>query len=113
MITLLSFGHKFGVPAADRTADCRSLRNPHHDPKLKPLTGRDKAIRDFVAADGKTSALVARVLSVATDGETIAFGCFGGRHRSVAVAEMVGEALKAQGHEVTIHHRELREKRQL
>lgn len=113
MITLLSFGHKFGVPAADRTADCRSLRNPHHDPKLKPLTGRDKAIRDFVAADAKTAVLVDRILSVATDGETIAFGCYGGRHRSVAVVEMVGKALKDRGYEVEVHHRELREKRQL
>lgn len=113
MIKIVSFGHKFGEPEADRKADCRSLRNPHHDPKLKRLTGRDKPVRDFVSEDSKTFHLVERVLSVAQDGETIAFGCFGGRHRSVALAEMVGEALKARGHEVEIHHRELREKRVL
>lgn len=113
MITIISFGHKFGVPEADRTADCRSLRNPHHDPKLKPLTGKDKPVQDYVSADSKTFHLVDRVVSVAQDGETIAFGCFGGRHRSVALAEMVGQLLKAKGHAVEIHHRELRERRQL
>lgn len=113
MITLISFGHKFGEPEADRKVDCRPLRNPHSDPKLRNLTGKDKPVRDYVVADNRTAPVVSRIMSVAKDGETIAFGCFGGRHRSVAMAEMVGEALKEKGHAVTIHHRELKERRTL
>lgn len=113
MITLISFGHKFGEPEADRTVDCRSLRNPHSDPKLRNLTGKDMPVRNYVVGDSRTAHVISRIMSVAKDGETIAFGCYGGRHRSVALAEMVGEALKNNGHSVTIHHRELKERRSL
>lgn len=113
MITLISFGHKFGEPEADRTMDCRSLKNPHSDPKMRNLTGMDDKVRKFVAADYRTPNMVKHILSKIEDGETVAFGCYGGRHRSVAMAEMVGEALKAKGDEVEIHHRELRERRKL
>lgn len=113
MITLISFGHKFGEPEADRTMDCRPLRNPHSDPKMRNLTGMDAKVREFVASDYRTPNMLKRILSVAKDGETIAFGCYGGRHRSVAMAEMVGAALKASGAQVEIHHRELRERRKL
>lgn len=111
MIKLISFGYKFGEAEADRVIDCRPLRNPHSDPKLKPLTGKDRAVQDFVIADRRTPDLIRRVLSRAADGETIAFGCFGGRHRSVSLVELVAEALKAGGHTVRIQHRELRENR--
>jgi RNase adapter protein RapZ len=113
MIKLISFGHKVGTPEADIHVDCRPLKNPHGDPKLRPLDGRDAPVRKFVADDYRTPNLLKSVVNKAQDGQTIAFGCFGGRHRSVAMAEMAGESLKAAGHKVEIHHRELRERRTL
>lgn len=113
MITLISFGYKFGEPEADRTMDCRPLRNPHSDPKLRNLSGLDDKVRKFVASDYRLPNMLKHILSKVQDGETVAFGCFGGRHRSVAMVEMVGEALKERGLEVEVHHRELRERRKL
>lgn len=113
MIRLISFGHKFGEPEASRHIDCRSLKNPHSDPRMRPLSGLDTKVRRFVADDHRTPTMLKNVVNSAQDGETIAFGCYGGRHRSVALAEMVGEALKAKGAQVEILHRELRERRKL
>lgn len=113
MIKLISFGHKIGEPPADTHVDCRPLKNPHYVTQLRTMDGRDAEVQTFVAADYRTPGMLKSVLSRAKDGQKIAFGCYGGRHRSVSIAELVGEALKAQGHEVEIFHRELKDRRTL
>lgn len=108
MVKIISFGFKYGTPEPhNRLVDCRVLRNPHNVPGLKPLTGRDEAVQEYVRQDRKYT----RLLDVAETGvkssDIIAIGCFGGRHRSVAVAEAVAKDLAECGFEVELEHREL------
>jgi UPF0042 nucleotide-binding protein len=117
--TVLSFGFKYGLPAdADLVLDCRFLPNPHWEPELQPLTGRDAPVRDFVLGAEGASELRAeygKVLDIieagyAREGKrflTLAVGCTGGKHRSVAMAEALGEDLTADGADVRIVHRDL------
>ncbi len=118
-VTVLSFGYKFGMPAdADFVLDVRFLPNPHYEDKLRPLTGMDAAVREFVLSqDGAIeyieSALSAlqvafiRYAAVHKFSSIVAFGCTGGKHRSVAVANAVAEQLLAQGYHVVVQHRDI------
>jgi UPF0042 nucleotide-binding protein len=109
-IKLISFGYKSGdVPApAGEVIDCRKLRNPHHVETLRMKTGLDKEVQDFVDKDPKCFDLVNEAFAKATSDAVIAFGCYGGRHRSVAVVELVAKSLRAAGLNVWVRHRDLR-----
>lgn len=115
-----SFAYRRGVPAdADFVFDARVLPNPHWDPQLRPLSGRDPEVRAFLDAQEDVAAYTRQVsdfldtwlpkLSSSTRSyATIAFGCTGGRHRSVYLAEKLAEFARERGWaEVAVHHREL------
>jgi RNase adapter protein RapZ len=116
-LNIVSFGFKFGVPVdADLVADCRFLPNPHWVPSLQPLTGLDAGVRDYVLAQqGAEEFLDAylKVLEVSLPGferegkryVTLAIGCTGGKHRSVAIAEQI--AARLGDRDVTVSHRDL------
>ena len=118
-IALISFGFKFGVPLeADFVFDMRCLPNPHFDENLRPLTGQDSRIADFIFADEASRAFLDKFIEYITfiapyyesEGRyriCFAIGCTGGRHRSVAVTEALAKALKAQGYSITTEHRHL------
>ncbi len=117
--SILSFGYKHGVPLdADLVFDCRFLPNPHWVDRLRPLSGLDAPVRDFVLSQEATGAFLGRVdelLGVllpayAAEGKsylTVALGCTGGRHRSVVLAEELGRCLSARGTTPAIFHRDL------
>jgi UPF0042 nucleotide-binding protein len=118
-LSVVSFGYKYGLPVdADLVADCRFLPNPHWIPELRPLTGQDTAVRDYVltqpAAEEFLRAYV-EVLNVslvgfAREGKrfvTLAIGCTGGKHRSVAMAEQIASRLASSGTDVQVVHRDL------
>ncbi len=115
-----SFAYKNGVPAdADFVFDARCLPNPHWDPRLRPLSGRDGAVREHLDHQDEVREYVAQVSgfldtwlprfeSETRSYLTIAFGCTGGRHRSVYLAEKLAQHFRERGREdVLIHHREL------
>ncbi|GAA2452267.1 RNase adapter RapZ [Actinomadura vinacea] len=117
--TVVSFGYKYGLPVdADLVVDCRFLPNPHWVPELRPKTGRDAAVRDYVLGQrGAKEFLDAytEVLRLLADGYeregkhyvTLAVGCTGGKHRSVAMAEQIAARLRDEGIEVQASHRDL------
>ncbi|KQN37511.1 nucleotide-binding protein [Sphingomonas sp. Leaf407] len=119
VLSVLSFGFSRGVPRdADIVLDMRFLRNPHWDPDLKPGTGRDPDVAAYVMADPAYDAAMASIETMLltllpryhAEGKsyvTVAFGCTGGRHRSVHVAERMGAWLREHGFSPTIHHRDL------
>lgn len=107
MITVVSFGFRNGAPIADRMFDCRGIINPHNVRKLRDLTGLDKPVQDFVKDSSVAKTMLAMAVELAKPNQTIAFGCFGGRHRSVVMAEWVAETLRKKGHEVQVKHRDL------
>jgi RNase adapter protein RapZ len=121
-VSVQSFSYKRGVPRGmDMIFDCRFLANPHWQAELRPLDGRDGAVESFVRADPrfaeffqKVSELLLFLLPAHLDeGKahlSIGFGCTGGQHRSVAMAEMVGSALAEAGWPVSKRHRELERK---
>ncbi|WP_374247789.1 RNase adapter RapZ [Thermomonas sp.] len=115
-----SFAYRHGVPAeADFVFDARVLPNPHWDARLRPLSGRDAEVRDFLDGEPEVAAYVAQVegfldawlpkLRTETRSYvTVAFGCSGGRHRSVYLAERLARHCHSNGWaEVATHHREL------
>lgn len=119
-ITVESFGYKYGLPAdADLVADCRFLPNPFWIPELKALNGQDATVRDYVLAQEGAADFVthySRALEPVFAGfqrenkrhATIAIGCTGGKHRSVAIAEQLAELLRAlPGVVVSVKHRDL------
>lgn len=119
-LTLLfeSFGFKHGIPLdADYVFDVRCLPNPYYDPQLRPLTGQDKPVIDFLENSpstqdmfGDISAFVARWLPRFIEDNrsylTVAIGCTGGQHRSVYITEKLSRHFSAQ-HQVLLRHREL------
>ena len=113
MIRIKTFGFKTHDPRATAGAvvDCRDLRNPHSHGHLRPFTGRDDQIKDFVRADPRfaTKMKEARyAASYSGGGDGICWiGCFGGRHRSVAIAELLAEELRGHGFEVELTHQNL------
>ncbi len=118
-LTLLSFGFARGVPRnADFLFDMRFLQNPYWDDSLRNLTGLDDAVRAHVMADPLFDTVVGQIEMLLTtvlprygeDGKayvTIAFGCTGGRHRSVCVTEEIARRLRAAGFSPTVAHRNL------
>lgn len=118
-ISVSSFAYKFGVPReADLVFDVRFLRNPHWDIKLRPLTGQDLPVADYIKQDADFDAFFHSLLNFLfpllprykDEGKsylTIAVGCTGGRHRSVFVAEQLGTMLAAQGYVVALTHRDM------
>lgn len=117
--TVMSFGFKYGIPVdADLVADLRFLPNPYWDPKLKELTGLDAAVNDYVVASDQAQEFLrkyAELIGLVEDGYlregkrfvTIAMGCTGGKHRSVAMAENLSARLVKAGVEVRVVHRDL------
>ena len=118
-INLLSFGYKLGVPVdVDMVFDVRFLRNPHFVPELQPLTGEQQEIQHFVLENKEGKDFIGHLRELFTfllplfereqrSHLTIAFGCTGGRHRSVSVALSMKAILKTLGHDVTLRHREI------
>lgn len=118
-VSLQSFSYKRGLPRGiDMIFDCRFLANPHWNAALRPLDGRDPRVDAFVCADPRFSEFFVRVTDLLlfllpahlAEGKahlTIGFGCTGGQHRSVAMAERVGNALAEAGWAVSKRHREL------
>jgi RNase adapter protein RapZ len=116
-LNIISFGYKYGLPVdADLVADCRFLPNPHWVPELRPLSGLDASVRDYVLDQPAASAFLAAYLAVLEvslagferEGKryvTLAIGCTGGKHRSVAMAEQL--AARLAGRDVTVSHRDL------
>jgi RNase adapter protein RapZ len=119
-VTFGSFGHKHGPPRdADLAFDVRFLPNPHWEPDLRPLTGFDSRIVDYVARDGRLQEFYDRVVPLleyllpqyVAEGKAhlvIAIGCTGGRHRSVAVAEHLAAAFRdREAYFVEVQHRDV------
>jgi UPF0042 nucleotide-binding protein len=118
-VSLVSFAFPAGLPReADMVFDARFLRNPHYDPQLRPLTGSDPSVAAYVAVDPDFDAFftsIANLLNLVlprfvAEGKkyaTIAVGCTGGRHRSVAIVERLANFLSDSGWRVSVAHREL------
>jgi UPF0042 nucleotide-binding protein len=118
VVRLVSFGFKYGIPThADLVFDLRFLPNPHFVDALRPQTGMDPDVAAYVLEAAETRELLSRLVPLleyalpqyALEGKaylTIALGCTGGRHRSVALAEELGRRLKNK-HEVVVSHRDV------
>ncbi len=119
ILLFTSFGFKNGIPLdADFVFDIRSLPNPHYDPILKPLTGKDAAVQTFLANQPAAIEMLADIQhyvqkwlpSFNADNRsylTVAIGCTGGQHRSVYFVEQLSAYFKQQKQQVIIRHREL------
>ena len=122
-IAIESFSYpKSGAPRdADLVFDVRFLANPHYREELRPLTGRDSRVATFIANDPNFEPFAARIRDLLlfllplyeAEGKsylTVAFGCTGGRHRSVALAEHIGGTLARRGWATQVSHREIEER---
>jgi len=119
MINLLSFGFKNGIPKeSDMVFDVRFLPNPFYNPELKPFTGLDKPVFDYVMSHDVTTRFLESLQAMLnfliphyiTEGKSqliVSIGCTGGRHRSVAITEDLKNSLTAQGYLVTAHHQDI------
>jgi UPF0042 nucleotide-binding protein len=117
--TIVSFGYKYGLPVdADLVVDVRFLPNPHWIPELRNLTGRDSEVRDYVLTQEGAEEFLDRyteLLKIIGAGYsreskrflTLAVGCTGGKHRSVAMAEQLADRLSGLGIQTTVVHRDL------
>lgn len=119
-ITVLSFGFKYGIPSdADLVFDVRFLPNPYYIEELRPLSGNDRAVRDYVMDNDKAGQFLDKLLDMTeflipnyiAEGKTqlvIGIGCTGGKHRSVTLANELYEALeKAENYGIRIEHRDI------
>jgi UPF0042 nucleotide-binding protein len=118
-VTIMSFGFARGLPRnADTVFDMRFLRNPYWQDELRALTGLDEAVAGHIAGDESYEPVVARIEDLLltllpryrAEGRsyvTIAFGCTGGRHRSVHIAERIARLLREKGFSPTVDHRDL------
>ncbi|MEO3416966.1 RNase adapter RapZ [Roseovarius sp. CAU 1744] len=118
-VSVQSFSYKRGLPRGlDMVLDCRFLRNPYWKEHLRPLDGRAEAVAEYVRGDTRFEPFRLKVLDLAelllpaykAEGKaylSIGFGCTGGQHRSVAMAETLAKALAEGGWQVSIRHREL------
>ena len=117
-IAVMSFSYRHGLPReADLVFDVRFLTNPHYQPALRPLTGRDAAVGAYIEADPAyapffrhlTDLLLPLLPGYEREGKsylTLAVGCTGGRHRSVFVAERLAGWLASHGRQVDLRHRD-------
>jgi UPF0042 nucleotide-binding protein len=118
LVSCVSFGFKHGVPEdADLVFDVRFLPNPHFLPEFRPLTGRHPRVAKYIRSFPQTEEFIKRISELLVyllphyvqEGKsylTIAFGCTGGQHRSVMIAEDVGKALRKAGYRIKIVHRD-------
>ncbi|HEY2815045.1 MAG TPA: RNase adapter RapZ [Acidimicrobiales bacterium] len=118
-VSVVSFGYKHGLPIdVDMVFDCRFLPNPHWVDDLRPLTGRDAPVRDYVLAqpdttrflsdlDGMFELLLPGFVREGKSYLRVALGCTGGRHRSVVIAEELARLLKAHDLDPTVVHRDV------
>ena len=119
LVSLVSFGFKFGVPTdADLMFDVRFLPNPHFVPKLRPFTGKDPQVRRYIRSFPQTGEFLRRMQGLLTyliphyieEGKsylTIAFGCTGGKHRSVMMAESMRQSLEKRRYATRVVHRDI------
>lgn len=117
-VEMVSFGFKHGLPKdADIVMDVRFLPNPHYVPKLRPQTGQDKPVYDYVMQQPETEGFYNKFIDLLTynlpgykkEGKTnltIAIGCTGGKHRSVALTERIANKLRSDGYNVNVSHRD-------
>src|SRR5690606_8102314 len=118
VVRVVSFGYKYGLPVdAELVFDLRYLPNPHFVPELKPRPGTDPGVAGYVLGSPETQALLAQLVPLfesllpqyEQEGKaylTLALGCTGGRHRSVALAEEIGRRLGV-GRQVIVAHRDV------
>ncbi|HUR51721.1 MAG TPA: RNase adapter RapZ [Mycobacteriales bacterium] len=118
-MTLMSFGYKYGLPVdADLVIDCRFLPNPHWVEELRPRTGQDPEVRAYVLGQPAAGEFLERfegLVRLLLEGYerehkqyvTLAVGCTGGKHRSVAISEALARRLEGPGLEVQVQHRDL------
>jgi UPF0042 nucleotide-binding protein len=118
LVSSVSFGFRHGVPEdADLVFDVRFLPNPHFVPEFRPLTGRDPKVAKYIRSFPQTKEFISRISDLLIyllphyihEGKsylTIAFGCTGGQHRSVMIAEDVGKHLRHAGYKVKVVHRD-------
>ena len=119
LVSLVSFGFKYGVPTdADLMFDVRFLPNPHFVPKLRQFTGKDPKVRRYIESFPQTGEFLRRMTGLLTyliphyieEGKsylTIAFGCTGGKHRSVMMAEWLKKALEKKRFNTRVMHRDI------
>lgn len=119
IITVMSFGFKYGIPMdADLVFDVRFLPNPFYIPDLKTLTGKDKAVQDFVMNSEEAGQFMTKVIDLLRflipnymkEGKNqlvIAIGCTGGKHRSITLADRIYRELSNLGNNVRIEHRDI------
>ena len=117
--TVVSFGYKHGIPLdVDNVFDCRFLPNPHWVDELRPLTGLDQPVKDYVLGQPETGAFLGHLAALldlllpayAKEGKsylTFAVGCTGGRHRSVAIAEELARLIEERGLTPSVQHRDI------
>jgi UPF0042 nucleotide-binding protein len=118
-VTVTSFGFKHGLPLdVDMVLDVRFLPNPHWDEHLRPMTGVDEPVREYVMSQPATTEFLRRTLSLlelvlpayVQEGRsyfTLAIGCTGGRHRSVVLAESVAAGMRSLGYAPRVTHRDM------
>src|SRR5437588_7336850 len=118
LVSCVSFGFKHGVPEdADLVFDVRFLPNPHFVPEFRPLTGRHPKVAKYIRSFPQTAEFIQRISELLIyllphyirEGKsylTIAFGCTGGQHRSVMIAEDVAKRLKKAGYRIKVVHRD-------
>ena len=119
LVTVVSFGFSYGTPRdVDLLFDCRFLPNPHWIPELRPHTGLEQPVRDYVLGKEDTKAFLAKLTDLfdflvpAYENEgksylTVAIGCTGGRHRSVVLAEELASYFRTKGLEPRTMHRDV------
>jgi RNase adapter protein RapZ len=119
LVSFVSFGYRYGVPTdADLVFDVRFLPNPHFVPRLRKYTGQHPKVRRYIRSFPQTGEFLRRIEGLLVylmphyigEGKsylTIAFGCTGGRHRSVMLAESVSEALAKRGYSTKVVHRDI------
>jgi RNase adapter protein RapZ len=119
LVSVVSFGFRYGIPTdADLVFDVRFLPNPHFVPKLRPLTGKDRRVARYIRSFPQTSQFLHKTESLLrfliphyiNEGKsylTVALGCTGGRHRSVALAEVIRGDLQRKGFAAKVVHRDL------
>ena len=120
-ITILSFGFKYGIPVdSDLVFDVRFIPNPFYIPELKPFSGNDEPVKNYVMEQTETQTFLQKandmfeflIPNYQKEGKRqliISIGCTGGGHRSVAIANSIYETLRANNHDVYIEHRDIKE----
>jgi UPF0042 nucleotide-binding protein len=117
-ISIITFGYKHGVPIdTDLLMDVRFMPNPYYIPELRPLTGRDPAVQDYVYETKECQEFIEKYMDLLhfllpnyiKEGKThltVGIGCTGGQHRSIAIGIKIGQMLQAEGYPVNLRHRD-------